>query len=97
MFIGAWAEVRSLYIDQIKGLENLNEQVREGLDQLRSESEHLQRLDDTIRRQRETLEETFMEFEGKYTLFQEKGEQKPSRKNPNLIHDTSTRGPFGSY
>jgi len=37
------------------------------------ESEHLQHVDDTIRRQREQLRNTFDEFERKQEIFNEKG------------------------
>jgi len=62
-----------LYIDQIAGLENLHSQVKEGLEHLRSETDHLQRIDETIRRQRDALDTTFQEFEQKHSLFREKG------------------------
>ncbi|KAF5356083.1 hypothetical protein D9756_003731 [Leucocoprinus leucothites] len=67
-----WEEIREIYLEQISGLENLQLQVREGLENLKTESEHLQRVDDTIRRQREQLRSTFDEFERKQCLFNEK-------------------------
>jgi predicted nuclease with TOPRIM domain len=72
--VGTWNEVRVLYLEQLRGLENLHEQVREGIEQLRSESKQLYRMDDAIQRQRTTLQGTFKDFEDRYTLFQEKSE-----------------------
>lgn len=72
-YTGKWDEVRVLYLEQIAGLENLHSQVKEGLEHLRSETDHLQRIDETIRRQRGMLDATFQEFEQKQALFQEKG------------------------
>ncbi|PPQ62819.1 hypothetical protein CVT24_000513 [Panaeolus cyanescens] len=69
---GKWEEVRALYLDQIAGLENLHLQVKEGLQHLRSETDHLQRIEETIRVQREALDSTFQQFEHKQTLLQEK-------------------------
>ncbi|KAF9535432.1 hypothetical protein CPB83DRAFT_841730 [Crepidotus variabilis] len=69
---GKWEEVRALYKDQISGLENLQAQVKEGLEHLRSETDHLQRIDETIRKQREALDASFQSFEQKQNLFQEK-------------------------
>ncbi|KIM48237.1 hypothetical protein M413DRAFT_439961 [Hebeloma cylindrosporum] len=69
---GKWEEVRVLYLEQIAGLESLHLQVKEGLEHLRSETDHLQRIDETIRKQRGALDATFQEFEQKQTLFQEK-------------------------
>lgn len=70
---GKWEEVRALYLDQITGLENLHLQVKEGLQHLRSETDHLQRIEETIRIQREALDSTFQQFEHKQVLLQEKG------------------------
>jgi len=70
---GKWEEVHSLYLEQVAGLENLHLQVKEGLEHLRSETEHLQKIDETIRRQREVLTSTFAEFEQKHKVFQDKG------------------------
>ena len=70
---GKFDEVRQLYLDQISGLENLQAQVRENLAHLRAETEHLQRIEDTIRQQRDALDATFSEFEAKQARFQEKG------------------------
>ncbi|KXN90065.1 hypothetical protein AN958_05070 [Leucoagaricus sp. SymC.cos] len=67
-----WEEIREIYLEQISGLENLHLQVQEGLESLKTESENLQRVDDTIRRQREQLRTTFDEFERKQNLFNEK-------------------------
>ena len=74
LIIGKWEQVRVLYLEQIAGLENLHIQVKEGLEHLRSETDHLQRIDETIRKQRSILDVTFQEFEQKQTLLQEKGE-----------------------
>lgn len=73
IYTGKWEEVRDLYMQQITGLESLHTQVAQGLEHLRFESEHLQRVDETIRVQRESLHATFQEFEQNQTLFQEKG------------------------
>lgn len=69
-----WEEIREIYLEQISGLEALQLQVQEGLDSLKSESEHLQRVDDTIRHQREQLRLTFDEFERKQSVFNERGQ-----------------------
>ena len=71
--LGKWDQVRVLYLEQIAGLENLHIQVKEGLEHLRSETDHLQRIDEMIRNQRTILDATFQEFEQKQTLLQEKG------------------------
>jgi hypothetical protein len=73
LIIGKWDQVRVLYLEQIAGLENLHIQVKEGLEHLRSETDHLQRIDETIRNQRSLLDVTFQELEQKQTLLQEKG------------------------
>lgn len=73
IYTGKFEEVRQLYLDQIAGLENLHLQVKEGLEHLRSETDHLQRIDETIRKQRSALDATFQDFEQKQTLFREKG------------------------
>lgn len=69
---GKWDEVRTLYLEQIMSLENLHIQVKDGLEHLRSETDHLQRIDESIRRQREALDATFQELEQKHTQFEEK-------------------------
>ncbi len=69
-------EVRKLYQDQVSGLEDLHAQVREGLDHLRLETTHLQRIEETIRQQREALGAGFQEFEQKQALFQVKGQSR---------------------
>lgn len=69
---GKWDEVRTLYLEQITSLENLHIQVKEGLEHLRSETDHLQRIDESIRCQREALDATFQELEQKHTQFEEK-------------------------
>ena len=74
LMIGKWDQVRVLYLEQITGLENLHIQVNEGLEHLRSETDHLQRIDEMIRKQRSILDVTFQEFEQKQALLQEKGE-----------------------
>lgn len=80
-----WEEIREIYLEQISGLENLQSQVKEGLESLKTESEHLQRVDDTIRRQREQLRHTFDEFERKQSLFNEKGPLAISLKLPVVL------------
>ena len=74
---GTWNEVRKLYFEQLRGLHNLHEQVCEGLDQLRTETEHLQRVEESVRRQREMLKASFADFENKYSQFQGKGTARP--------------------
>ncbi|TFK41200.1 hypothetical protein BDQ12DRAFT_679064 [Crucibulum laeve] len=69
---GKWEAVRALYVEQMSGLENLHSQVKEGLEHLRSETEHLLRVDKTVRRQRDALHNTFQDFEQKQVLLQEK-------------------------
>ncbi|RXW19886.1 hypothetical protein EST38_g5988 [Candolleomyces aberdarensis] len=81
---GTWNEVRVLYLEQLRGLENLHEQVREGIEQLRSESEQLYRMNDAIQRQRSTLQGTFQEFEDGYTHFQEKVREAISEATNNV-------------
>jgi hypothetical protein len=73
---GKLEEVRKLYQDQVSGLEDLHAQVREGLDHLRLEATHLQRIEETIRQQREALGAGFQEFEQKQALFQFKGQSR---------------------
>ncbi len=68
-----WEEIRGIYLEQISGLEILQAQVQDGLENLKTESEHLKRIDDTIHRQREQLRLTFDEFERKQTFFNDKG------------------------
>jgi len=58
----------------MNGLENLQGQVKSGMENIRLEAEQLQRINETIRLQRESLEHSFHEFEQKYTLFHDKGE-----------------------
>ncbi|KAF8960998.1 hypothetical protein BDZ97DRAFT_1905679 [Flammula alnicola] len=81
---GKWEEVRVLYLEQIAGLESLHLQVKEGLEHLRSETDHLQRIDETIRHQRGALDATFQEFEQKQTLFQEKVQEALAEANDAL-------------
>ncbi|KAF8898787.1 hypothetical protein BD779DRAFT_1666569 [Infundibulicybe gibba] len=69
-----WEEIRAEYLEQMAGLESLHNQVEESLGRLRSETEHLQRVDESIRAQRETLNITFAEFEKKQMEFQSKVE-----------------------
>lgn len=61
-------------MEQMAGLEILHQQVEESLENLRSETEHLKRADETISRQRDALRSTFQDFERKQTKFQLKGE-----------------------
>lgn len=70
---GKLEEARKLYQDQVDGLEDLHAQVREGLNHLRLETTHLQRIEEAIRKQREALDVGFQEFEQKHALFQVKG------------------------
>ena len=78
---GKLEEVRKLYQDQVSGLEDLHAQVREGLDHLRLETTHLQRIEETIRQQREALGAGFQEFEQKQALFQVKGQSRFHPRN----------------
>lgn len=68
-----WEEIREIYLEQISNLEALQLQVQDGLECLKSESEHLQHVDGTIRRQREKLRLTFNELERKQSAFNERG------------------------
>ncbi|EKM83912.1 hypothetical protein AGABI1DRAFT_103959 [Agaricus bisporus var. burnettii JB137-S8] len=67
-----WEEIRDIYLEQISSLEALQLQVQDGLECLKSESEHLQHVDGTIRRQRERLRLTFDELERKQSAFSER-------------------------
>jgi len=89
---GKWEQVRVLYLEQIAGLENLHIQVKEGLEHLRSETDHLQRIDETIRKQRSILDVTFQEFEQKQTLLQEKVQEVLTEANDALIRNSAKRG-----
>lgn len=66
--------MRNLYMDQIFALNTLQDQVREGLDQIRVESDHLLRVEAAIQRQRGALEDSFKDFEHKHSTFQLKGQ-----------------------
>ena len=55
------------------GLDTLHEQVVQGLDNLRIESEHLERVEKAIVQQREALRATFHNLEQKQSLLQSKG------------------------
>lgn len=59
------------------GLELLQQEVEKSLEHIRSESEHLMRTDETLRRQRSILQLTFQELERKQTLLQAKGKYCP--------------------
>ncbi|KAF6766072.1 hypothetical protein DFP72DRAFT_865491 [Ephemerocybe angulata] len=83
---GTWSEVRTLYLEQIYALNRLHEQVREGLDSIRVESDHLLRVEATIQRQRDSLEGTFKDFESKHTQFQEKVKEAISEATNNLTN-----------
>jgi hypothetical protein len=61
-------------MEQMTGLETLHQEVEKSLEHIRSESEHLVRTDEMIRRQRSILQSTFRELEQKQMLLQEKGE-----------------------
>ncbi|CAA7265838.1 unnamed protein product [Cyclocybe aegerita] len=78
---GKWEEVQVLYLEQIAGLENLQQQVQDGLEHLRSETDHLQRIDETIRKQREALDSTFHDFELKHNLLKEKVQEALTEAN----------------
>ncbi|PFH54438.1 hypothetical protein AMATHDRAFT_23 [Amanita thiersii Skay4041] len=67
-----WEEIRLIYLDQMEGLDSLYEQVGQGLNNLRIESEQLQRVEKAIVEQRETLRTAFQDLEQKQTLFQAK-------------------------
>ncbi|KAF8807363.1 hypothetical protein BYT27DRAFT_7255981 [Phlegmacium glaucopus] len=89
---GKWDQVRVLYLEQIAGLENLHNQVKEGLVHLRSETDHLQRIDETIRKQRSILDATFQEFEQKQNLLQEKVQEALTEANDALMRNSTRRG-----
>lgn len=56
------------------GLEILQKEVEKSLDHIRSESEHLMRTDETLRRHRSILQSTFQELERKQVLLHAKGD-----------------------
>ncbi|KAH6917418.1 hypothetical protein BKA70DRAFT_1418167 [Coprinopsis sp. MPI-PUGE-AT-0042] len=87
---GAWAEVRSLYVEHVKGLERLHVQVQEGLEDLQAESEHLTRINDTIRRQRDALQKTFQDFEGNYVLFHDKVQEALSEATESVARPSNS-------
>ena len=60
-------------MEQVTGLDALHEQVVQGIDNLRIESEHLERVEKAIVQQRETLRSTFQNLEQKQSLLQSKG------------------------
>ena len=68
-----WEEIREIYLEQVTGLDTLHEQVVQGLDNLRIESEHLERVEKAIVQQREALRATFHSLEQKQSLLQSKG------------------------
>ncbi|KAJ3516248.1 hypothetical protein NLJ89_g1243 [Agrocybe chaxingu] len=88
---GKWEEVRVLYLEQIAGLESLQQQVQDGLEHLRSETEHLQRIDETIRKQREALDSTFHDFEQKHNLLKEKVQEALTEANDTLTRHGGPR------
>ena len=55
------------------GLDTLHEQVVQSLDNLRIESEHLERVENAIVQQREALRATFHNLEQNQSLLQSKG------------------------
>ncbi|KAK2461944.1 hypothetical protein APHAL10511_006407 [Amanita phalloides] len=67
-----WQEIREIYLDQVSGLDALYEQVAQGLDNLRLESENLQRVEKVVVQQREALRTTFQNLEQKRSLLQSK-------------------------
>ncbi|KAG2023639.1 hypothetical protein CC2G_001271 [Coprinopsis cinerea AmutBmut pab1-1] len=89
---GTWTELRTLYTDQIKSLESLHEQVTQGLDHLQAETEHLQRIEEGVRRQREVLEKAFKEFEDRSSLFKDKVQEALTEANDNLARVGSSTG-----
>ncbi|TFK77136.1 hypothetical protein BDN72DRAFT_830303 [Pluteus cervinus] len=58
-----WEEVRDVYTKQMTGLDTLQNQVTDNLSQLRIEVEQLEKLDSTLRQQRETIRQTFKDLE----------------------------------
>lgn len=72
-----WEEIRDIFVGQMAGLELLQQEVEKSLEHIRSESEHLMRTDETLRRQRSILQLTFQELERKQTLLQAKGKYCP--------------------
>lgn len=81
-----WTEVRNLYMDQIFALNTLQDQVREGLDQIRVESDHLLRVEAAIQRQRGALEDSFKDFEHKHSTFQLKVQEAINEATENLTN-----------
>ncbi|TFK30407.1 hypothetical protein FA15DRAFT_662362 [Coprinopsis marcescibilis] len=79
-----WGEIRTLYMEHIQGLQSLQGQVKEGLNNLRSETEHLQSVDEAIRRQRDSLEQTLKQIEQNYSSFQEKVQDALTESNDTL-------------
>lgn len=68
-----WEEIREIYLEQVTGLDTLHDQVVQSLDNLRIESEHLERVEKAIVQQREVLRATFLNLEQKQSLLQSKG------------------------
>jgi len=60
-------------LEQVTGLDALHDQVIQGIDNLRIESEHLERVEKAIVQQREALRSTFQNLEQKQSLLQSKG------------------------
>jgi chromosome segregation ATPase len=73
-------------VEQIAGLELLQQEVEKSLEHIRSESEHLTRTDETLRRQRSILQSTFQELERKQALLQAKGKSFPGTLHVFLSH-----------
>ncbi|KAF8350096.1 hypothetical protein F5887DRAFT_1070316 [Amanita rubescens] len=65
-----WEEIREIYLEQVTGLDALHDQVVQGIDNLRIESEHLERVENAIVQQREALRSTFQNLEEKQSLLQ---------------------------
>lgn len=68
-----WEAIREIYLEQVSGLDTLHDQVTQGIDNLRIESEHLERVEKAIVQQREALRATFQDLEQKQSLLQSKG------------------------
>lgn len=67
-----WEEIREIYLEQMSSLDALQEQVSQGLTNLRLESEHLERVEKTISQQRDAMRATFQDLEQKQSLFKSK-------------------------
>jgi hypothetical protein len=68
-----WDEIREIYLEQLGGLETLQQQVEQSMEHLKLESESLARVDETIRQRRENLRHAFEQMEKTQRRLQDKG------------------------